>query len=419
MWPMRILMVNSLFHPNVAGGAEVAVWRLARELSARGDQVHVLAGTGRHAGERGLAVRRLPEISGEILEAPSAGRLDVLAAPGRERASLVMRGLHHFGQVHDGAWRRLAGEALDRVRPDVVHTHSLVGLTGAVWAACRARGVPVAHTLHDLHLLCPRTTLQRSDGSACPGGPLPCQVLRGLNRRQVRGVGIVTGPSRYVLTRHRGFGFFAGVPDEVVPNAIAEIPPQIPERSSRPIAGGVFVGRLNRQKGIPELLAALDALYDAQPSLPLTFAFAGDGPLRGDVEAFCARRPARARCFGQVEPEVRDAIFHQSDFTVLPAVTGETFGLTIVEGFAWGLPAIGSDRGGIPEVIRHDDDGLVVPPAAVPLAEAIARYALDGDLRRRHGAAARDRALDFTVQGQTSRFQALYQRISADHRLPA
>lgn len=408
----RILIVNSLFYPNLAGGAEVSVLQFCRELSARGHRVDVLASTGRRAGPAGPVARRVEGINGEVFEAPSAGRLDIVSDPLADKPSLFARGLHHFGQVRDGAWRRWTDEVLDRTRPEVVNTHSLVGLTSSVWEACRGRGLPVVHTLHDLNLLCPRTTLQRSDGSECAGGPLPCQVLRGLKRSQTRGVAMVTGPSRFVLERHRDFGFFQDVPAEVVPNAVGVIPPRVPDRSARTVATGIFIGRLNEQKGVPQLLAALDTLYETEPMLPLTFAFAGDGPLRPAVEAFCARRPDRARYFGQVSAAERDALYHESDFLVLPSVTGEVFGLTIIEGFAWGLPAIGSDRGGIPEVIHDGEDGQVVAPTATALAEAIARYALDGDLRRRHGAAARDRALDFTVQAQATRFLDLFDRVA-------
>ncbi len=409
----RILIVNSLFYPNLEGGAEVNVLRLARELSSRGHQVDVVASTGRHAGNAHLVARRVDGISGEVLEAPSAGRLDIVSDPVAAKPNLVARGLHHFGQVRDLAWRTWTDEALDRARPEIVNTHSLVGLTASVWDACHRRSLPVVHSLHDLQLLCPRTTLQRSTGAECTGGPLPCQILRGLKRRQTRGITLVTGPSRFVLQRHHDFGFFRDVPWEVVPNAVAHIPPRVPDRASRRVATGLYVGRLNGQKGVPQLLAALDALYEAQPMLPLTFAFAGDGPLRADVEAFCARRADRARYFGRVDANVRDALHHESDFVVLPSVTGEVFGLTIIEGFAWGLPAIGSDRGGIPEVIRNDEDGQVVAPTSAALAEAISRYALDGALRLRHGAAARDRALDYTVQAEATRFLDLFGRAKA------
>ncbi len=409
----RILIVNSLFFPNLAGGTEFNVLRLGRELSARGHHVDVLASSGRHEGEARLVARRVDGISGEVFEAPSAGRLDIVSDPVAAKPGLAIRGLHHFGQVRDAAWHAWTQEALERARPDVVNTHSLVGLTSSVWEACRRRGLPVVHSLHDLQLLCPRTTLQRSSGAACDGGPLPCQLLRGWKRRRVRGLALVTGPSRFVLERHRDFGFFADVPSEVVPNAVDHIPPRLPDRSTRPVATGLYVGRLNAQKGVPQLLAALEALYAAEPALPLTFAFAGDGPLRPQVEAFAARRADRVRYFGHVEPEVRDALFHESDFLILPSATGEVFGLAIIEGFSWGLPAIGSDRGGIPEVIRDGEDGQVVAPTSAALAAAIARYALDGELRRQHGAAARDRALDFTVQTQATRFLAIYARAGA------
>ena len=57
-------------------------------------------------------------------------------------------------------------------RPDVVHTHNLPGISTGIWETCRRLGRPVVHTLHDYQLLCPRTSLMRTNGEPCPRGLL-------------------------------------------------------------------------------------------------------------------------------------------------------------------------------------------------------------------------------------------------------
>ncbi|RKZ10567.1 hypothetical protein DRQ50_14365, partial [bacterium] len=169
---LRILMVNSTFYPNVVGGAELSSWLLARELTARGHHVDALATTGYldQGPRRELAARRLDGIDGEILEAASGGHQHLLARDGEPQPGLITRSRHHFAQIHDGRWRKLVFQALHRTRPDLVHTNTIVGLSAAVWEAAHLSGIPVLHTLRDYHLLCPRTTLQRSSGDQCEGG---------------------------------------------------------------------------------------------------------------------------------------------------------------------------------------------------------------------------------------------------------
>ncbi|HOX24689.1 MAG TPA: glycosyltransferase family 4 protein [Candidatus Krumholzibacteria bacterium] len=405
---LRVLIANSTFYPQVVGGAEMSTWLLARELSARGVHVDALATTGfLDAGPRDtLASRRLDGIAGEILEAASGGRQHLLARPGEAAPGLVTRGLHHFQQVHDQRWRRLALAALERTRPDVVHTNTIVGMSAAVWEAARARGVPVVHTLRDYHLLCPRTTLQRSSGAQCAGGPLPCQMLRYLKRRHTDGVSLVTAPSRYVLDRHAAFGFFREIRREVVPNACEGEPPAYRE----PPAGsrrGLFLGQLDHHKGVGVLLAALRSVL-ADPPPDFGFDFAGRGPLQADVEAFAAGHPDRVRFHGMVQGDAKQALLRDCAFVVVPSVWHDNFPRTLLDAYMHGRPVIGSRRGGIPEVVRDGETGALVEPEPAPLAAAIRRYAADPTLSRAQGLAARVEADRYTLARQADRFLAIY-----------
>src|SRR4029079_17908785 len=89
---------------------------------------------------------------------------------------------------------------------------------------------------------------------------------------------------------------------------------------------------------------------------------------------------------------------------VVPSLVPEGFGLTVVEGMAAGLPVVAPDAGGPAEIIRHDVDGLLVPPGdTVALADALRRLAADPATRRRLGDAARSRAGDFTPEHSAAR----------------
>ena len=372
----RVLIVNSTFYPNVVGGAEMSSWLLARELTGRGVHVDALASTGflDEGSHDTLDVRELEGIDGEILEAASCGHQHLLAREGEPRPGLVRRGRHHYAQIHDRRWRKLAREALERTKPDLVHTNTIVGMTAAVWEAARERGIPVLHTLRDYQLLCPRTTLQRSSGAQCEGGPLPCQILRALKRRHLDGVHAATAPSRFVLDRHAAYGFFDDIRREVVPNACETLPPAYRE----PPAGSV----------------------------------AGHGPLQYQVEAFCAHHEGRVRFHGMVQGEEKRDLLRDCAFVTVPSVWHDNFPRTMLDAYMFGRPVIGARRGGIPEVVRDGETGTIIEPDARSLASAIARYAADEPLRLLHGQAARRLADRYTLDHQVDLFQGLYEDLA-------
>ena len=162
---MKILMQNSVFFPNVIGGAEMSSHLLALKIQERGHLSDALASTGTRQGPTGLTTRPLGE-SGSVYESTSNGFYDIFGPEGPPPPpGILMRGLHHFAAINSPRWEKLAGQAMDQSKPDILHTNTLVGMTPAVWQAARKRNIPIVHTLRDYHLLCPRTTLLRSDNT--------------------------------------------------------------------------------------------------------------------------------------------------------------------------------------------------------------------------------------------------------------
>ena len=403
---MKILLANSIFHPNIIGGAEKFAHILACRLSSRGHHVDVLASDGRSGSSRQLSRRRVDGVSGRIHEAVAEGLYDLLDQDGSH--SLATRAVHHAMNARSRRWRSLAREVIDEIRPDLLHTNTVVGMTTAIWLAARDAGLPVVHTLHDYHLLCPRTTLLRSNGSECLDSPLPCRLLAWAKMRASAAVDVVTSPSRFVLDRHLCGGGFSTAEARVVPNAVESLPDAIPDRSGRDTVTGLYLGQLDGHKGIPLLLEAIAALAAGPGNERLRFVFAGEGPLANDVQSFAAADPDRVRYAGFVKGREKEDLLGEADFLVLPSVWNDNFPLVILDAFSHGIPVIGSARGGIPEVVTDGRNGRIVQPQSAAIAEAMRAYVVDDRLRLRHGADAAATARDYTVDRQVDMFEEIY-----------
>jgi glycosyltransferase involved in cell wall biosynthesis len=145
-----------------------------------------------------------------------------------------------------------------------------------------------------------------------------------------------------------------------------------------------FAGRLTAQKSLG---IAFDALARVDG---VTLLIAGEGDERGALERRVEELGLRERVrFLGAQPRSRVVeLFAAADASILSS-TWENFPHTVVEALAVGTPVIATTVGGVAEVVRDGENGLLVAPGdAAALARAIARYFSDADLRARLRAAA-------------------------------
>lgn len=119
----------------------------------------------------------------------------------------------------------------------------------------------------------------------------------------------------------------------------------------------------------------------------------GDGPQRGELESL-ARELGIVSCVefaGAVPHADVPAWLNRLDVYAAPSrLDSESFGVAVIEASACALPVVVSDVGGLPEVVREGETGLVVPRDDVPaLQAALKRLALDSQLRERLGQGGR------------------------------
>jgi glycosyltransferase involved in cell wall biosynthesis len=119
----------------------------------------------------------------------------------------------------------------------------------------------------------------------------------------------------------------------------------------------------------------------------------------------------RIRTTGFVEHSAVPGVLASLDVLVLPSAY-EEMGSVLTEAMAAGLPVVASDVGGIPEVVRHGETGLLVPPGDVAaLAAALDRLVADPGLREHLAAGARRRAADYSWPSLAARVAELYRRV--------
>lgn len=167
---------------------------------------------------------------------------------------------------------------------------------------------------------------------------------------------------------------------------------------------GLFVAAVLREsKGIQHLIRAVRVLADESWDVSLNIA--GPGAYMSELKRLAAelRVDARVTFLGAIqngEPLWR--YYREADISVLPTLGHyEGSPRMIIESWAGGSPVIASAIGGIPALVNHEENGLLVPPGDVPaLVAAIKRIYLDAALRQRLVANGYVRVRDMTYEGR-------------------
>jgi glycosyltransferase involved in cell wall biosynthesis len=277
-----------------------------------------------------------------------------------------------------GRWlvvNRGVGRELRRFDPDAV----VVGGWNqpAFWAArswARRRRRPLV------------TWVESTTEDARPGGGL----LEGAKRAFVRSTTAFLVPGRASADYVRSLG----VGDErivVGPNAVdASLFAQgRVDRSGRSGCTFLYVGRLDREKG-------LDVLFRALDGVPAELVVVGQGDDEGRLRSLA---PDRVRFTGPLERDALPAVYAEADAFVLPSLS-EPWGMVLLEAAAAGLPLVATEAAGAAwEAIEDGENGVRVPAGDVTaLADALRRLAADPALRQRMGARSAEIVQRFTPE---------------------
>ena len=192
----------------------------------------------------------------------------------------------------------------------------------------------------------------------------------------------VSEPARDFVQR-----YFPGYPMRVIPNGIdlsiyrPGLPPIRHLRDEN--LNILFVGRLEKRKGLGDLLRAYRAMVSRLPQSRLIIV--GDGPLRSRVESYVARhRLPNVVLAGYVPESVKPRHYDSADIFCAPATGAESFGIVLLEALASGLPVVATEVPGYMSVLEPGRDSITVPPKNWrELAASLVILGRDPELRRR------------------------------------
>ena len=371
------------------GGMQNHTAALTRCLDAQGHRQTVL--TSRLAGPRGSdRLGRAARVHRGGIRIPRLRQLWALAALPR---ALARRPAADHGPV------------------DVVPAHPGEDLATLLLAraAARRHRCPLVVTVH-----C-------SVGHTLVGDSLHVRLLRAIGGRIERGA-LRRADAVIVLTGRTAAALQAdGVPADRISTIPSGYEPalftgHLPHGGPRSTLRIGYVGRLAAQKRVDLLVTAFGRMRH-----PAELVLVGDGPERAHVQRLVQHSPAVARITttGFVVHAAVPGVLASLDVLVLPSVY-EEMGSVLVEAMVAGLPVVATDVGGIPEVVRHGETGLLVPPGDVAaLAAALDRVVADPVLRARLADGARRRSQQYSWPVLAARVSAVYRRGRAgDAALP-
>lgn len=331
---MKILVVNTLYPPEIVGGAEVSVSLLAQALTQQGHQVAVVCLHGAAdpaiADVDGIRIYRLP--------------IDNAYWPfgqGQKPPALQRLGWHLRDIWNRKAARRFA-ELLAIERPDVVHTNNLTGLSVSLWAETRRAGIRVVHTLRDYSLICRRATLFRR-GETCRQRCPSCVAFTAPCRLASRFVDAVASNSRFVLERHRALGYFSTSPGKVIYNDVDLGEHALLEHPAGDDLVFGFIGRIEAEKGIEVVLKAVELL----PNKGWKLRIAGRGLDAHEQFLKTSCKSERVEWLGFVSQR---EFFATIDVCLVSSVWPEPLPRVLLESIGAGRATICSTAGGIPEI---------------------------------------------------------------------
>lgn len=344
---LRILFISSEFPPETGfGGIGTYVAHLAPALAARGHQVTVLSrsigATDTDVMVNGVRVVRLVNrpAPAELWQEPFDPRQAALAKEHYDRAYTVA----------------LALESDKSLAADIIEAPDWAGEAALVGAACP--GVPYVVKFHT-----PAKLVFAWNGAGVSDGFV--NALHALERVAVRNALGFTSPSRWLIPEVEKLfelpkGVVEAIPNPFVPDAVS---------ARQPNRTVLYVGRLEARKGVIEAITPMVRVLRSLPDVRWRLAGAdtASGPGGASMkETLLARIPSdlhhRVDILGSLGRERLSVELGSAGAVLLPS-RQENFPYACLEAMAAGAPVIGSQNGGMKEMISAGGTGLLVDPA--------------------------------------------------------
>ena len=347
---MKVLLVNK-FHWN-KGGSEKYYFELGELIKQHGNEVAYFSMEDEKNIKTGYKEYFVPKF--DLNNSSKLKALDV---------------------IYNKENEKIMEKALDEFKPDVVHLNNFQRqLSASIIKPIKKRNIPIVFTAHDVQAICPAITMMDNDKNPCElcmkGKYINCikkscnkgsklkSALGAIEGYYYRNHKIYTDKIDYIITPSEFYGT-KFIEDGINPNKIQAIHNSIEMNDynveTQDDGYALYFGRLSKEKGILNLINAFAKCNKG------SLYIAGEGPEKENIEKIKKENKLedRVKLLGFLNKEQMTDVTRKCKFVVVPSIWYENCPYSVLETLAIGKPIIGSNMGGIPELVIDNENGFI------------------------------------------------------------
>lgn len=354
---MKILVLSNYYPPHHVGGYELGCQDIVNQLRLRGHAVKVLTSTFGNLNS--------------VVESETYRRLELYQKDSHKRTSInatletVSRELQN---------RRSFEKVCNDFRPDVLYIFNMRGISVALMLLAQQMEIPVCYFVSDPWL----TKISKTDmwmklWSENPRYPVKNLLVK-LFTPIVKIAGLPTNLEQWDLSHTQ---FASRYLKEL---SLAEYQPveqgriihwgidlekyNYQQKTISSVGKLLFVGQVNRRKGVHTAIEALKILSSRDLPVPVTMTIAGGTSEPGYLEYLKSLiinldLESKVLFLGKIERNQISNVLQEHDILVFPSIWDEPFSITLLEGMACGLAVVGTSTGGSAEILKDEWNALV------------------------------------------------------------
>lgn len=368
---VKVCYVSTFYPPFIFGGAEIYMRRVAEKLVQQGLEVIVISTDSKISikpsieEKNGVKIYRIHP-------------LNIYALYNTVDKPILMKVIWNGIDLLNPHSYKIIKSILIKEKPDIVHVHHFKGFSFA-FNAVKSLNIPLVFTVHDYFIECPNINLFRSGSEICNNPHMICRLYAKIQRYlKDNKPEMVTAPSQFVIDKLKKDGFFKEIRMVKLPLGI-ELAEDEKFKKDYETIDILYVGRLNKYKGLHILIKAFKQLEHKNINLHIV----GEGSDMEDFKNFSGSN-SNITFHGFVPERELVKIYKKANVVVIPSIWYEVFGIVIIESFKYATPVIGSDIGGIPELIENGYNGYLFETGNVDELGRILKNLIDNpsELRR-------------------------------------
>lgn len=322
-------------------------------------------------------------------------------------------------------------EALDDFKPDIVHLNNFQRqLSASIIEPCVKRNIPIVFTAHDAQAVCPAITMMDKNKNVCDkclkGKYKNCtknkcvknstlkSLLGALEGRYYRKHKIYTDKINYIITPSeflRKIFINDGISEDKVKTIHNFVDMEDIDISSKVGDYALFVGRISKEKGIMNLLKVFKNVNGI-------LYIAGDGPEKEEVINFIKenKMDKKVKLLGFLNKQEVVNYVKNSRFVVLPSICNENCPYSIIEALILGKTVIASNVGGVPELVKDKENGLIYKYDDIEdLTNKLNRLFEDDKLVKEYSKNAKEESKEYSVDSYYNKLINIYGKVKGEY----